>query len=124
MSTEDDLLALKEATREAHEALQDLRAVVKEAKAIKGTLRDEAIEALANGVRDIVAAGLGSYAKMITGAIDDAVDRVNKRFDTLADVLMGEDKRTRRRGEPSLLELAEAHRDANQQAEEVPDGHA
>lgn len=112
MSTEDEVLALKEATREAHEAIKDLRQVIKEARQVDAHLAEKAYAALETGVAEIVAAGLDEYKVTISKAIDTSTEAVFRRFDTIADLLMGEDKTTRRRGEPSLVELAEKIKEA------------
>lgn len=95
MSTEEEVQALKDATRAAHEALADLKA---EHKAMKDTLtamraqviiwQEEANEQFG----EIVRAGLEEFSKSLKVAIDDGTQRVFKRFDTLADIMLGEEK--------------------------------
>ena len=107
MSTEDEILALKEATRQAHEVLKDLRHEIKEARRVQATLKADAQKAVAEGVADIVKAGLDTYMQIIMAAIEDATERVNARFDKLTEAFMGEDKANRRKGHASLPEIVE-----------------
>lgn len=95
MTTQEELQALREATRKAHEALRDLKA---EHQGIKATIEawrkeKEAWAAVAEEqFSEIVRQGLDDFGRSLKVAIDDATDRVYKRFDTLADIMMGEEK--------------------------------
>jgi len=111
MTTADETAALRAAIREAHEAIQDLRLAMREAREVAVELDRAAHDALDNGIREEVQAGLASLGDAIDRAIDEATAKVFERFDTVRDVLLGEDKRSRRRGEPSLVDLAHAMRD-------------
>jgi molybdopterin converting factor small subunit len=104
----DDLAAVKAAVRELHELLQ-------EAKEVKRQLHDE-IEAGVVAVRELVdlavEAQLARMAEATSEAVNEATARVNKRFDTLSDVLLGEDVKGRKKhGGLTLLDIAERVRD-------------
>lgn len=104
-AAQDDIAALKAVTREAHEAIKDLRAVIREANQAKEELLLRLTATWEHGVDAVVKQGLESYQATLAKAIEDAQKRVNDRFDRLADLMLGEDPRTRRKGEPSLEEL-------------------
>jgi hypothetical protein len=104
----DDLAAVKAAVRELHGLLQ-------EAKEVKRQLHDE-IEAGVVAVRELVdmavAVQLERMGDSIAEAVNEATARVNKRFDTLSDVLLGEDVKGRKKhGGLTLLDIAERVRD-------------
>jgi phosphoenolpyruvate-protein kinase (PTS system EI component) len=105
VSTEAEVAALRAATREAHEAIKDLRAVIREAKEVKEKLGVEMTDVWDNGMREVVSTGLAEYNTTIKRAIDEATQAVFDRFNVLADRLLGVDKGTRRRGEFSIEEL-------------------
>jgi uncharacterized protein (UPF0335 family) len=92
---------LKELLTESRGAAKDLKAEVKRAKEEVLKLAHETVE---NGVRREFA----EFMLMLDQLIVEAQDRVNKRFDTLADILLGEDHSSRQAGKPSLIELAQA----------------
>jgi hypothetical protein len=109
-ATERDLEALRTATREAHEAIRDLRTETKRAAAVAGEVAAVADVEVEQRIAAAVAAGLEEYRATLDGAIKDATEAVFARFDTIRDTLLGETKRHRRRGEPSLPELIEDRR--------------
>lgn len=104
---EDEVAALKAATREAHETIQGLREACKEAEGwfvkLKGIARTEVDDVLKPVVEEKVEE-LGVATKE---AISQAVDRVNTQFDELASILLGEDKKSVRTGKPSLKQIIE-----------------
>ena len=95
-----ELETVREAVREAHGVLKDLRAAAREARALVPDLVKGQLEAA-------VADGLAGYADTIRKAQDEAVDRVNATFDELADLLMGRDEESRREGKPDVPTLVE-----------------
>lgn len=103
MSVEEDIAALKQATREAHEAIQESKDVKKELEATWARISEE----IENHIESEVAIGLTKYSGSILTAIEDATQRVYERFDLIADILVGEDKQSRRKGLPSITELVE-----------------
>lgn len=81
--------------REAHGVLKDLRSETKTAREIVPLLADEAFTAEITKQLDVL--------KQVTAkAMDDSVDRVFKRFDGLAAMLMAEDRQSRRKGRQPL----------------------
>lgn len=104
MTTEEEVERLRVATREAHEAMKDMKALMKEAREVMGEMLaavgtdvDERIEAA-------VADGLKELGTSIEKATDDATEAVYRRFDQITDILLGEGS-GRRKGEPSIPEL-------------------
>lgn len=108
--TGDEVAVLKAATREAHVAAQELASVIREARKYQAELKTYATKAVGEEVRPVIDAGLEEFARSLKKAIDQATDAVYRRFDTLTAVLLGEDQQSKRRGEPSLQELAEQAR--------------
>jgi hypothetical protein len=104
----DDLAAVKAAVRELHGLLQ-------EAKEVKRQLHeeiDDGVAAVSELVDMAVAVQLERMGDSVEEAVREGTARVNKRFDTLADVLLGEDVKGRKRhGGLTLLEIAERVRD-------------
>lgn len=101
-----DLADLRAATREAHETIQSLRSVIKEGREVVALIEDAGRQTVEDRIDHQVAAGLARYGDSITTAIDNAQAAVDKRFDTLADILLGETKAERRKGE-TLTDLAQ-----------------
>jgi hypothetical protein len=112
----DDLAAVKAAVRELHGLLQ-------EAKEVKRQLHEE-IEAGVVACKELVdmavAVQLDRMGDSIAEAVNEATARVNKRFDTLGDVLLGEDARGRKKRGLTLLELAEGVRDLRLASQDEP----
>lgn len=104
-TVDEDIARLKEATREAHEAMKDLNMMIQMAKATTKELNTAVSEALENGIGKQVKEGLDQYAESLNAAIDGATQAVYKRFDQIADILLGEDKSSQRSGKPSIPDL-------------------
>lgn len=102
-----DLETLKAATREAHEATKDLRKAIKEARAVVTEVNQAAAVQVDGRIAVALSAGLETLQESIGTAIDDATGRVNARFDQVADILLGETKKDKRRGNASLPQVAE-----------------
>lgn len=105
--SEEELAALREATKRAHEVLKDLRQMVREAKDLVQVIDKAAGVAVEQRVQPAVDQGLEEFSEALKTAIDDGTEAVFKRFDTISDTLLGEDKASRRQGKPSIAELAE-----------------
>jgi hypothetical protein len=96
---------LRQAVREAHEVLKDLRAALREAQAWEqGRLAQDVID---DRIRQAVITGLKQYDIAITSAIKIASDGVQQRFSELEALFLGEDRKSRRKGKPSLPQLIE-----------------
>jgi len=106
VTVEEDVDALRRATREAHETLQACRLVIRDMKQMQEEFRTELDQAMEERVADIVKVGLESYRASIDTAISNATATVFNRFDTIADLLLGEHKSQRRRGELGLTDAA------------------
>jgi hypothetical protein len=63
---------------------------------------------VADRVMPVINGTLNGLGAAIDGAIVESERRIYARFDKVADLLMGEDERTKRRGEPSMYDLAQA----------------
>lgn len=92
---------LREAIREAHGVLKDLRA---ERKAVERLL-DGIPAKVDRRIETAVKAGLETLNKVIEKAIDDATAKVFHRFDSLEAILTGTDRASRRAGKPPLEDL-------------------
>jgi hypothetical protein len=101
-----ELKQLRELIREAHECIKEMRHLKKECE----DAERRAVLALSDSYRShmelVVKQGLESYQGELTKAINDATDRVYARFDQLGDMLLGETKKLKRRGQslPQLIE--------------------
>lgn len=115
MSNQNDLLAeaeaigtrIREAVRQGHELLRDLRSATREARDVLATLDQRIHDGIDKQIGAEVDAGLEAYKASLATAIDKAEAKVLARFDGLAAILMGEDPKSRRQGIPTLTELAE-----------------
>lgn len=97
---EETLEKIRTATREANEAAQNLRQAKKDVEAAFKQVEQEVTAIIAKHVAD----GLKGYDDALQDSIKKAEKAMNKRFDDLADILLGEDARTK--GWP-LREFAE-----------------
>jgi Sec-independent protein translocase protein TatA len=87
---------LREAAREAHSAMKDMRALMREAEKVMGTL-EQRVEELRKAVHNevdtqianVVREGLDEYGKTMDQAIKDGTNAVYRRFDLIYDLLMG-----------------------------------
>ena len=98
---------LRAAIREAHEAMQGLRDLIREWRALKAELEAASAQVFTDRMEAAVQEGLDSYAESIGKAIDDATAAVDRRFDTIASIMLGEDPATVRKGLPSIKDYAE-----------------
>lgn len=82
---------LKEAITEGRQLLQDMKAERKEYEKLFEKVRAETRSTIEEYIAVQVKTGLASYSASMRKATDDATKAVFKRFDTLADILMGTD---------------------------------
>jgi hypothetical protein len=101
------LLELRDLIRQAHEATADLRAVLREAKAVRDSLPAAAEKAVAEKFGAAVETGLGSFHDALGKAIEDSTAAVYRRFDTIEKLLLGEDAKSVRAGKPSIPQMIE-----------------
>lgn len=105
-SIEEEVVDLRQATREAHEAMQGMRDLIREVKAVTAEARTVADEVFSERMSAQVEAGLASYRESINTAIENATQAVYARFDTITDLMLGESKGQRREGLTPLSEYA------------------
>lgn len=106
MTPEEEVEALRAAIREAHECIKDLRTEIRQAKKVESELVETVTSAFTNLADAVVKQGLATYQQTIAEAIIDAQRAVYARFDQIADVLLSEDRASRRAGDVSLVEIA------------------
>lgn len=102
MSEVDDL---REVIRQAHEAIKDLRGLLREVKEEKTSM----VAMLKGGIDDEIDEHLTVHLNGMQKAFEDsntaATDAIFKRFDEIYNMLTGKDWETRNRGERSLPEI-------------------
>jgi hypothetical protein len=110
-----ELAAIKQATRELHETIQD-------AKAIRNDLL-RAIGSIAPTIDELISqeviTGLTKYQETLDEAISKATQAVYRRFDTLVDIMLGETWKQRKKGLPSITEMFGDIELTDQQKEEL-----
>ncbi len=97
---------MKALIREAHEVMKDLRQTMRDAGRIRADVALLAKTAAEDVVDPVIASTLETYQATIAAAIESATEAVYARFDTIADLLLGETKSQRRRHGESLPETA------------------
>lgn len=102
------LIELRDLIRQAHEATSDLRAAIREAKAVRDSLPAAAEKAVTEQLSEEVKAGLDSFGKELDKAIEAGTQAVFKRFDRIEQLLLGEDAKTVRAGKQSIPQMIEA----------------
>jgi hypothetical protein len=108
MTSEEEIAAIKEATRVAHEAIKDLKGLIKEAKQISEHISVQMHEEVDEKLQAEVKVGLEQLSVAFKAATEEATNKVFKRFDDLADLLLGEDWRSKKKGKPSIPDLIES----------------
>lgn len=101
-----DLQDLKEATREAHMAIKDLTKLMKEFRQLRDELQAELQKSVDEQIQPVIKASLQDWSDQTVTFINQAEERINARFDTVADILLAESREDKRKGRPSLTELA------------------
>lgn len=99
---------LRSATRAAHEAIKDMRGLIREMTVLRDEVKATSETVFTERMSEQVATGLAAYNDAIAKAIEEATEAVDRRFDTIASVLLGEDGEARRKGKPTLAEMATA----------------
>jgi hypothetical protein len=110
-SVADEIEDLREATRDAHAAVKDLRKVMGEWRAMKKEVEGLTEKAITEYVEPAVEVGLEAYQGAIMTAIERAEDAVYERFDKIANVLItGAEEEGAAQGDdrPSLEDYAQA----------------
>lgn len=95
---------LREATRAANEVLKDIKAAIRESRGIAAETVEEVRKEFEEKFTTVAKETLDEWTKLTLRGIDIAEERVNKRFDKLGDILMGEEKKDSR---PPLTEVVQ-----------------
>ena len=101
------LLELRDLIRQTHEATADLRAVLREAKAVRDSLPAAAEKAVSEQVQAEIKTGLDEFGKALDQAIETGTQAVFRRFDKIERLLLGEDPKSVRAGKPSIPQMLE-----------------
>lgn len=106
----DETEQLRAATREAHEAMKDMRLLMRDARCLIEDIREattvEVNKQVSDEVRMAIMANMAGHQQAISEAIEEATALVYKRFSDIGDVLMGEDRSSKRAG-TAIQELAQ-----------------
>lgn len=99
MTTPTAAEELRELIRDAHAAAKDIRAAVKDAREVTDKLAPQLVE---DRLTKAIEEGLEQYVETVKTAMDQAVEKVDREFQKLADLyIKGPGK-----GQPDLHELA------------------
>lgn len=85
----DDLLALKVATREAHEVLQDLRRLVATLENLRNGVPERVHAEFEQHLQHGVDESMRAIGDATLRAIDAAEKRITDRFEMLGEIMMG-----------------------------------
>lgn len=96
---------LYELLQETRGTIKDLRVLLKEAKRVTIELRAAVPTEFRDLMDEVAAAEFGRFSQEVSQHIDEATDAVMRRFDTIAEILLGTNKAAQRKGE-SLEEAA------------------
>lgn len=109
----EEIAALKEATREAHEALKDLNAAFKKADQYRTELRVAVEVAVAERIEPVIKLEVQRLKEATDEAIERATEKTFERFDYLADLMLGADRANKKQGRESLTEILEQKAELN-----------
>lgn len=82
---------LRQAIREAHEAIQDLGYFIKEARAIRKQIPESVAGYLDKSAKE----GVDALGEGMARAVKESEARIFKRFDTIASILTGEEDKAK-----------------------------
>ena len=107
MSEVEDLRA---ATREAHEAMKDMRLLMRDARCLITDIQEAVTidinDKVSEQIRLAITVQLMSHQQEFGEAIEEATALVYKRFAEIGDILMGDDRNAKRAGS-AIHELAQ-----------------
>lgn len=109
----DEVAELREATREAHEAMSDMKRLMKEVREVIGELRAAAHVEVDEMITEEVRKGLDAYKAVLDKAIETATESVYARFDKIGDLILGEDSLTKKKGLPSIEDMVRGKVDSD-----------
>ena len=104
MTTEAE--QLRAVTLEAHEAIKDLRATIREAQDVLVQVKIASRKALDEDMGDAIRDGLVQFHDANATAIASAEKSIYERFAKIGDILMGDDRRSRAAG-TAIQDLAQ-----------------
>lgn len=87
---------LRQVTAIANGALKDMRTALKEAREIVSGVSDKYRKDTEAEMQRLFNEGVKSWAEATKKGIDVAEERINKRFDKLGDILLGEEGKNKR----------------------------
>lgn len=93
---------LRELIHEAHEAIKDLTHIRREIERLVSATMETIQVRMEHAAEVQIAALMAATEEAIT----KTDERIHKRFDQVADLLLGEDKKSKKAGKPSLEEVA------------------
>lgn len=97
---------LRAATREAHEAMKDMKRLMRDVEDLLARLHIAAHREVNGMLAEAVRAGMAEHQAAVLAAIDDGTKMVYARFAEIGDILMGEDRDSKRAGS-AIQELAQ-----------------
>jgi len=101
MKVQDEITVLRTVTRELHETIQEAKQLRNELIALINSLSPS----VQRRIDEAVNAGLNKYAADVARMIEKSEDVITGRFEALAQMLLNEDARARRKHEPSIREI-------------------
>jgi F0F1-type ATP synthase membrane subunit b/b' len=103
---------LEEAEVRIKDLLIEARGMIKDLRAERKNLEEFIKTSIREKIELEVAAGLDEYKGTLERAIKLAEESMFKRFDTIMEVLLGEDRESRKKGEEPLIHLLQRHIDS------------
>lgn len=105
MSANKEIQQLKQMTREAHEAIQELHALLKQVQQLQAEVLVTASIVFKEQIEKQVSDSLEAYQDSMLKAVETGTQAVYDRFDKLGNILLGETKTARRSGKsiPDLI---------------------
>lgn len=97
---------LRAATREAHEAMKDIRLLMRDARVLMAELNECIGMDVKSTLNTAVAVGMAAHQAAIEEAITEAERLIYERFGAIGDVLLGEDRNSARTGN-AIREMAQ-----------------
>lgn len=97
-TTEEETEQLRIVVREAHEAIKDMTGLLRQMEQAKQDLEVVSRRVFEDQMAEQVSAGLQEYKTSLDKHIELATQKVYERFDRLADILLGEDRKSKKTG--------------------------
>lgn len=99
--------SLREATREAHEAIKDLRFLIQQSQGVIVDIHNAAQVGVDERITPILKSEIAKLGDATKSAMREAVEKVGEEFQRLEDILLGQDKQSKRQGKSTIPELIE-----------------